>query len=158
MILPFFVLTILSIAGFLLPNGSHERITFHVTILLAVTVFLLLIHDTLPPSSEFFPKIGIYFTITLLLTCLACFMSAVVLNLSLRSSRNLQEKNQKNNQEDSEQGSPQKDKNPKREQNLRKSQNDGGAFAKRLDWLFFAFYTLATILNTLAFLIVFIQD
>jgi cation transporter family protein len=81
MILPFFALTILSVAGFVLPSISGEKITFHMNILLAVTLFLLLIQDTLPSSSEFFPKIGIYFTITLLLTCLACVMSAVVLYL-----------------------------------------------------------------------------
>ncbi|XP_048772572.1 neuronal acetylcholine receptor subunit alpha-10-like [Ostrea edulis] len=81
MILPFFALTILSIAGFVLPSISGEKIAFHMNILLAVTVFLLLIQDTLPSSSEFFPTIGIYFTITLLLTCLSCVMSAIVLYL-----------------------------------------------------------------------------
>jgi hypothetical protein len=196
MILPFVVLTILSIAGFLLPPDSNERITFQVTILLAVTVFLLLIHDTLPPSSEFFPKIGIYFTITLLLTGMSCLTSAVLLNLSLRGSDrcymkipncvsesgNHHENIQKDTPEDSQQGSPQEDEITNRER-LPDSQNDGGAlklqlgiskamntntgnnektaglklFAYRLDWLFFAFYTLATIINTLAFLIVFSQ-
>ncbi|XP_048761173.1 neuronal acetylcholine receptor subunit alpha-10-like [Ostrea edulis] len=78
MILLFFALTILSIAGFVFPSNSGEKITFHMTILLAVTVFLLLIHDTFPSSSEFFPIIGIYFTITLLLMCLSCVMSAIV--------------------------------------------------------------------------------
>ncbi|XP_061162228.1 neuronal acetylcholine receptor subunit alpha-10-like [Saccostrea echinata] len=81
MILPFFALTVLSIAGFVLPSISGEKITFHMNILLAVTVFLLLIQDTLPSSSEFFPKIGIYFTITLLLTCMSCVMSAIVVYL-----------------------------------------------------------------------------
>jgi hypothetical protein len=197
MILPFVVLTILSIAGFLLPPYSNERITFQVTILLAVTVFLLLIHDTLPPSSEFFPKIGIYFTITLLLTGMSCLMSAVLLNLSLRGScrcymkipncmrksGNHQESIRKDTPEDSQQGSPQETENPNHEQHLRDWQIDGGElklqlglskamntntgnnektaglklFAYRLDWLFFAFYTLATIINTLAFLVVFSQ-
>ncbi|XP_062591729.1 neuronal acetylcholine receptor subunit alpha-10-like [Saccostrea cucullata] len=81
MILPFFALTILSIAGFVLPSISGEKITFHMNILLAVTVFLLLIQDKLPSSSEFFPKIGIYFLNTLLLTCLSCLMSTIVVYL-----------------------------------------------------------------------------
>ncbi|XP_048761401.1 neuronal acetylcholine receptor subunit alpha-9-like [Ostrea edulis] len=81
MILPFFALTMLSIAGFVLPLNSHEKIAFHMDIVLTVTVFLLLIHDTLPSSSEFFPTIGIYFSITLLLMCVSCVMSAIVLYL-----------------------------------------------------------------------------
>ncbi|XP_062591723.1 neuronal acetylcholine receptor subunit alpha-10-like [Saccostrea cucullata] len=81
MILPFFALTILSIAGFILPSASGEKIDFHMNILLAVTVYLLLIQNSLPASSEFFPKIGIYFIITLLLICLSCVMSAIVVYL-----------------------------------------------------------------------------
>ncbi|XP_061163220.1 neuronal acetylcholine receptor subunit alpha-10-like [Saccostrea echinata] len=81
MILPFFALTVLSIAGFVLPSISGEKMSFHMNILLAMTVYLLLIQDSLPSSSEFFPKIGIYFINTLLIICLSCVLSVIVVYL-----------------------------------------------------------------------------
>ena len=78
-VVPFFIITILSFAGFALPSISGEKITFHTTILLATVVFLLLVQDQFPSTSETFPKIAIYFSISMILSCVSCVMSAIVM-------------------------------------------------------------------------------
>lgn len=78
-VLPFFVVTIISFAGFALPSISGEKITFHTTILLAIIVFLLLVQQEFPSTSETFPRIAIYFSISMMLSCVSCVMSAIVM-------------------------------------------------------------------------------
>ncbi|XP_062610041.1 neuronal acetylcholine receptor subunit alpha-9-like [Saccostrea cucullata] len=76
---PFFIITIISCAGFALPSISGEKISFHTTIMLALVVFLLLVQDQFPSASETFPRIAIYFTISMILSSVSCVMSAVVM-------------------------------------------------------------------------------
>nr|XP_011421160.3 neuronal acetylcholine receptor subunit alpha-9 [Crassostrea gigas] len=78
-VVPFFIITIISLVGFALPSISGEKITFHTTILLATVVFLLLVQDQFPSTSETFPKIAVYFTIAMILSCVSCVMSAIVM-------------------------------------------------------------------------------
>jgi hypothetical protein len=79
--LPFFVVTVISFAGFALPSISGEKITFHTTILLAIIVFLLLVQDEFPSTSDTFPRIAIYFSISMILSCVSCVMSAIVMHI-----------------------------------------------------------------------------
>ncbi|XP_069131740.1 acetylcholine receptor subunit beta-like 1 [Argopecten irradians] len=51
-ILPFCLLSFLNIMVFLLPAESGERIGFSVTVLLAIAVFMTIVADTLPATSE----------------------------------------------------------------------------------------------------------
>ena len=44
--------------GFLLPVESGEKVALEITVLLSLAVFLLLVSESLPPSSEDFPIIG----------------------------------------------------------------------------------------------------
>jgi len=44
--------------GFLLPVESGEKVSLEITVLLSLAVFLLLVSESLPPSSEDFPIIG----------------------------------------------------------------------------------------------------
>nr|XP_011421161.2 acetylcholine receptor subunit alpha-type acr-16 [Crassostrea gigas] len=78
-VVPFFIITMISFAGFALPSISGEKITFHTTILLATVVFLLLVQDQFPSTSETFPKIAIYFSFSMILSCMSCVMSSIVM-------------------------------------------------------------------------------
>ncbi|XP_069131741.1 acetylcholine receptor subunit beta-like [Argopecten irradians] len=51
-IVPFCVLGLLNIMVFLLPAESGERVGFSVTVLLAIAVFMTIVADTLPDTSE----------------------------------------------------------------------------------------------------------
>jgi hypothetical protein len=64
-----------------LPSFSGEKISLQVTVLLSITVFLLLVQDKLPSSSEHFPSLAIYFANSMALVCVSCVFSSVVLYL-----------------------------------------------------------------------------
>lgn len=57
---PCFWLNILSVLTFCLPVDSGEKITLSITVLLSYSVFMLLVADTMPPTSEAVPLIGEY--------------------------------------------------------------------------------------------------
>ncbi|GFR93221.1 neuronal acetylcholine receptor subunit alpha-10 [Elysia marginata] len=57
-IFPCLWLTILSLLGFWLPPESGEKITLGITVLLAFSVFMLLIAESMPATSEFVPLMG----------------------------------------------------------------------------------------------------
>ena len=57
LIIPAFVISLLSSLAFLLPPDSEEKMGLSVTVLLALTVFLLLIAESVPPSDSI-PLIG----------------------------------------------------------------------------------------------------
>ncbi|KAL8568804.1 hypothetical protein ACOMHN_000087 [Nucella lapillus] len=80
-IFPCLWLTILSLLGFWLPPDSGEKITLGITVLLAFSVFMLLIAESMPATSEFVPLIGIYLTVTMAMTSLSIILTVFVLQL-----------------------------------------------------------------------------
>ncbi|XP_055874412.1 neuronal acetylcholine receptor subunit alpha-10-like isoform X3 [Biomphalaria glabrata] len=80
-IFPCLWLTILSLLGFWLPPDSGEKITLGITVLLAFSVFMLLIAESMPATSEFVPLIGIYLTVTMGMTSLSIILTVFVLQL-----------------------------------------------------------------------------
>lgn len=57
-IIPCIFLSLLAIAGFLLPAESGEKVGLGLTVLLSFSVFMLLIAEAMPATSEFLPLIG----------------------------------------------------------------------------------------------------
>ncbi|XP_070174356.1 acetylcholine receptor subunit alpha-like 2 [Littorina saxatilis] len=80
-IFPCLWLTILSLLGFWLPPDSGEKITLGITVLLAFSVFMLLIAESMPATSEFVPLIGIYLTVTMAMTSMSIILTVFVLQL-----------------------------------------------------------------------------
>ena len=58
LLLPCVLTKIIAILGFLLPPESGEKLSLEITVLLALVVFLLIVVDQLPHSSDSFPFIG----------------------------------------------------------------------------------------------------
>ncbi|XP_069133743.1 acetylcholine receptor subunit beta-like [Argopecten irradians] len=80
-IVPFCVLGLLNIMVFLLPAESGERVGFSVTVLLAIAVFMTIVADTLPGTSEpSFPRLCYLLTAEL---CINMFVTITAI-LSLR--------------------------------------------------------------------------
>jgi len=52
------LLSALTLTGFCLPPDSGEKVTLGLTVLLAFSVFMLLIAENMPPTSEYVPLIG----------------------------------------------------------------------------------------------------
>ena len=63
MILPSLLITLVGFLGFLIPPDSGEKISMGVTTLLSMTVFLMVIADSMPPNSDSVPLIGIFYYI-----------------------------------------------------------------------------------------------
>ncbi|XP_062599058.1 neuronal acetylcholine receptor subunit alpha-10-like [Saccostrea cucullata] len=78
-IFPCILVTSLAFIGFCLPPSCSEKISLQITVLLSITVFLLLIQDKLPSSSDTFPVIAYFFTASMILVCVACIMAGLVL-------------------------------------------------------------------------------
>lgn len=84
-IFPCFVVTSLTVVGFFLPPTSGEKIALQMTVLLSLSVFLVLLQDKLPSDSDHIPFLASYFSISMLLVCLACLMSGIVTHVHYRS-------------------------------------------------------------------------
>lgn len=59
-IFPCFWLNILSCLTFWLPSDAGEKITLNITVLLSYSVFMLVVAESMPQTSEFVPLIGLY--------------------------------------------------------------------------------------------------
>lgn len=57
-IFPCFWLNVLSVLTFCLPPDAGEKITLSITVLLSYSVFMLLVAESMPSTSEFVPLIG----------------------------------------------------------------------------------------------------
>ncbi|KAK3609955.1 hypothetical protein CHS0354_011788 [Potamilus streckersoni] len=66
-IIPCIILSFLCLAGFLLPPESGEKITLGLSVLLTITVFMLMVADKMPQTSESIPLISEYICYTILL-------------------------------------------------------------------------------------------
>ncbi|CAF0777559.1 unnamed protein product [Rotaria sordida] len=84
--IPCIMLSILTCLTFYLPVESGEKVSLGLTVLLAFSVFMLLIAESMPATSEFIPLIGIYFTLVMSFTGLSVLLAVVLLNIHLYGS------------------------------------------------------------------------
>ncbi|XP_054718543.1 neuronal acetylcholine receptor subunit alpha-7-like [Uloborus diversus] len=86
LIIPCVLISSMALLGFTLPPDSGEKLTLGVTILLSLTVFLLLVAETMPPTSDAVPLIGTYFACIMIMVAFSVVMTVVVLNYHHRSA------------------------------------------------------------------------
>ncbi|KAL5004302.1 hypothetical protein ScPMuIL_017758 [Solemya velum] len=80
-IIPCSLISALGMLSFILPPESGEKVSVGVTVLLSQAVFLMLIGDLLPPSSETLPIIAIYFDFAMILIGFACLTAVITLKV-----------------------------------------------------------------------------
>ncbi|CAF2746379.1 unnamed protein product [Rotaria sp. Silwood2] len=85
-IIPCIMLSGLTCLTFYLPTESGEKVSLGLTVLLSFSVFMLVIAESMPATSEFVPLIGIYFTFVMGLTSLSVLLAVVLLNVHLYGS------------------------------------------------------------------------
>ncbi|CAF1039726.1 unnamed protein product [Rotaria sordida] len=87
-IIPCFLINCMTIFGFLLSPDSGEKLTLHITTLLTVVMFSLLLAEILPPSSNAIPIITAYFICVMIISAVSVVASILILSLHFRNSKN----------------------------------------------------------------------
>jgi len=82
LVLPNILIAFLAFFSFFIPVESGERVSFVITVLLSMTVFMLLIAESIPPTSDAVPMIGIYYTFSIFLVFLALAATAITLRIN----------------------------------------------------------------------------
>ncbi|XP_071484447.1 neuronal acetylcholine receptor subunit alpha-10-like [Diadema antillarum] len=83
LLVPCILIAAITLLGFLLPVDSGEKVSLGITVLLSLTVFLLLIAESMPPSSVV-PIIGQYYVSTMVLVSVSILLTVSVINLHHR--------------------------------------------------------------------------
>ena len=81
LIIPNFLIALLAFFSFYIPVECGERISFVITVLLSMTVFLLLVAESIPPTSEAVPVIGMYYTSSIVEVALALIATGISLKV-----------------------------------------------------------------------------
>ncbi|CAD5117806.1 DgyrCDS6557 [Dimorphilus gyrociliatus] len=87
MIMPCMLITLVALLGFYIPSDSGEKVTMGITTLLSMTVFLMLVTESMPPTSDVLPLIGMYYGITIAIVSLATAMTVLTLNIHHKGIR-----------------------------------------------------------------------
>ncbi|KAL5004966.1 hypothetical protein ScPMuIL_018422 [Solemya velum] len=85
LITPCISISCLTVLVFYLPSDSGEKITLSISILLALTVFFLLLSDINPPTSFVIPLIGKYLLFTMVVVTMSIFLTVYTLNINFRT-------------------------------------------------------------------------
>ncbi|KAL7640435.1 UNVERIFIED_CONTAM: hypothetical protein RMT77_008710 [Armadillidium vulgare] len=85
LIMPCVLISSMALLGFTLPPDSGEKLTLGVTILLSLTVFLNIVTENIPETSDAVPLISTYFNCIMFMVASSVVLTVVVLNYHHRS-------------------------------------------------------------------------
>ncbi|CAM1330534.1 nAChRa1 (predicted) [Pycnogonum litorale] len=85
LIIPCVGMSFLSVLVFYLPSHSGEKVSLSISIMLSLTVFFLLLAETIPPTSLAVPLLGKYLLFTMVMVTLSVVLTIAVLNVNFRS-------------------------------------------------------------------------
>ncbi|XP_026275059.1 neuronal acetylcholine receptor subunit alpha-7 isoform X1 [Frankliniella occidentalis] len=86
LIVPCVLISSMALLGFTLPPDSGEKLTLGVTILLSLTVFLNMVAESMPTTSDAVPLIGTYFNCIMFMVASSVVLTVVVLNFHHRTA------------------------------------------------------------------------
>uniref|UniRef100_A0A8C4NH07 Cholinergic receptor, nicotinic, alpha 3 n=1 Tax=Eptatretus burgeri TaxID=7764 RepID=A0A8C4NH07_EPTBU len=85
LIIPCLLISFITVLVFYLPSDCGEKVTLCISVLLSLTVFLLVITESIPSTSLVIPLIGEYLLFTMLFMTLSIAITIFVLNVHYRT-------------------------------------------------------------------------
>jgi len=85
LIVPCVIISFVALTTFYLPPDCGERVGMSVTALLAMTMYLLIVSDILPETSDFVPRLGLYYMVVM--GEIALILAATAITLRCHYSR-----------------------------------------------------------------------
>ncbi|XP_061033272.1 neuronal acetylcholine receptor subunit alpha-6 isoform X1 [Eubalaena glacialis] len=85
LIIPCLFISFLTVLVFYLPSDCGEKVTLCISVLLSLTVFLLVITETIPSTSLVIPLVGKYLLFTMIFVTLSIVVTVFVLNTHYRT-------------------------------------------------------------------------
>ena len=82
MVFPCLLITLVAFLGFYLPPDCSEKVSIGITTLLSITVFLMLVAESMPPTSEELPLLGLYYGITICIVTFSTAFGVLTLNIN----------------------------------------------------------------------------
>ncbi|KAJ4931195.1 hypothetical protein JOQ06_025493 [Pogonophryne albipinna] len=79
LLMPCVLLSSMTLVCFLLPANSGEKISLGITVLLSLTVFMLMVAEIMPATSDSVPLIGQYFASTMVIVGMSVVATVMVL-------------------------------------------------------------------------------
>lgn len=76
----------MAVLGFTLPPDSGEKLSLGVTILLSLTVFLNMVAETMPATSDAVPLLGTYFNCIMFMVASSVVSTILILNYHHRNA------------------------------------------------------------------------
>jgi hypothetical protein len=86
MLAPILLLSLLNPLVFVLPIDSGERVSYAITIFLSFAVFMTLLSDNIPKSSEPMALMSYFLIITMCMSTLVCVLSIVTMRFHFKDS------------------------------------------------------------------------
>ncbi|CAJ0921260.1 unnamed protein product, partial [Mesorhabditis belari] len=86
-VVPSVLISLSNVLGFTLPTECGEKLTLQITNLLAVLVFLGMVSEIIPPSSESIPVVVAFFSASLLLLGLSAICTVLIINVHFRNPK-----------------------------------------------------------------------
>ncbi|KAL5282058.1 CHRNA7.2 family protein [Megaselia abdita] len=86
LIIPCVLIASMALLGFTLPPDSGEKLSLGVTILLSLTVFLNMVAETMPATSDAVPLLGTYFNCIMFMVASSVVSTILILNYHHRKA------------------------------------------------------------------------
>ncbi|KAH7696911.1 Protein ACR-19 a, partial [Aphelenchoides avenae] len=86
LVIPSILISSLALLGFTLPPDSGEKLNLCVTIFMSLCVFMLMVAETMPQTSDTLPLIEVYFTCVMFEVGASVICTVVVLNFHHRNA------------------------------------------------------------------------
>lgn len=90
MVMPCILITLVALLGFYMPPESGEKVSMGITTLLSIVVFLMIVAESMPPTSDVVPLIGLYYGVTIAIVSSATAMTVLTLNIHHKGSRGIE--------------------------------------------------------------------